>query len=251
MLGNQFGSAQALTIRAKCMSATEVAARKRKPPQGAECLCGVKTTGRSAVPLTRIFPLISMSVFGATRTTVPAPIVSVAAAATVSFAVTSMRASSPQSVFAEIVPDTVFHVVVSSTVIVCGCERGPIWGSYATSPAAAGAGSSPAPTPRWRRMSAPGNAADFARPFRPTRFSVASLTQKTTGTSMPLGNRAGATTSRREPAYSAAAESMSGYGIQPGRPHSVSAYVVFFTMKRMRSVSFAWVVWFVLSTCSS
>src|SRR6266850_1673301 len=77
---NQFAVAPLPVKMTPVPVTSPVVVRIKNPPQGCERELGMKTTGRSTVPLISSVPMFVMSTRGSNRTMVPAPIVNVAPA---------------------------------------------------------------------------------------------------------------------------------------------------------------------------
>ncbi len=75
-----------------------------------------------------------------------------------------------------------------------------------------------------------GNSVAVIEPLTPRRLPDSSSTRVMMGTSSPMGYRAGVTILSWASTNSAAAESMVGYGVQGGKPHSELPRVVSRTM---------------------
>src|SRR5688572_28684333 len=88
------------------------------PPHGCELDCGMKTTGRSTVPLTSTEPLFVMCTAGFSNTKAPAPTAEVEPAGIAMWPVTRMRALSGQLVVPERVPETEVQDIEASMLIV-------------------------------------------------------------------------------------------------------------------------------------
>ena len=210
----------------------------QKPPQRLLVLSGTNTTGAAVVPLIWIVPpgRTQNSTPGAQRTMVPAPMVNVAPAATLTVPVTWMRALLPQFSLPPRLPVFVVHAVVSS-ITIGACPVRPFTdASKAVAPPVVAALRMVEPQPRRSSTGFAGKFSARTRPFRNRGSPAAApndapfVSRAATGTGRPFGYTAGTIMFRTASAKAEGASMTRRKGLIVGIPSSVLPRSLFRTM---------------------